>query len=267
MDLEALIEVVVEEVRRALAARSQRLLVVMTGTPCSEALIQAELARLRDSGRFQPTLLFSRTAASHWDRTGLQQALGCAASLDAEGGISVPELVWQTDVVLVPWLSLNTASKLALGLADSPVTAVLMMALLKGLPVVACADEGDPDGEVLKSWARPAPALAAMLRERLAALRSFGVTLVRRGQLAETLLGPPRLADTAVSAAPLQAAPVVPVRAGGEPASVRSGRRRVVTEADVRAALEAGDLTQLPADAIWTPLARDLVRNGLRTNR
>lgn len=260
MDLETLIEVVVEEVRRVLAARSQRLLVVMTGTPCCETLIKAELARLRDSGRFQPTLLFSRTAASHWDRSGLEQALGCAASLDEESHISVPELVWQTDLVLVPWLSLNTASKLAVGLADSKVTAVLLMALLKGLPVVACADEGDPDGETLKSWARPAPALAAMLRDRLTALRSYGMTLVRQGQLAATLLAPLRPADAAVQAAQ---APAVPVSTDPSPAPARPGKR-VVTEADVRAALEAGDLTQLPADAIWTPLARDLVRRGLR---
>jgi len=266
MDLETLIEVVVEEVRRVLAARSQRLLVVMTGTPCCEVLIKAELARLRDSGRFQPTLLFSRTAASHWDRSGLEQALGCTSSLDENSRILVPELVWQTDVVLVPWLSLNTASRLALGLADSKVTAVLMMALLKGLPVVACADEGDPDGDTLKSWARPAPALAAMLRDRLAALRSYGMRLVRQGQLAETLLAPPRRAHAAANAAPAAAAPTPagPGRGGQEPVPSRSGGKRVVTEADVRAALEAGDLSQLPADAIWTPLARDLARLGLR---
>lgn len=262
MDLETLVEVVVEEVRRVLEARearSLRLLVVMTGTPCHEAAIKAELARLRDSGRFRPTLLFSHTAAGRWDRTGLKEALGCTSSLDEGSAPTAPELVWQTDVVLVPWLSLNTAGKLALGICDNLITATLMMALLKGLPVVACAEEADPDSDSLRSWAHPAPALAEMLRDRLVRLRSFGVKLEGHGELAASLLALHR--PDAVAATSARAPASI------ETLSVPATGRRLVTEADVRAALETGDLAALPADGIWTPLARDLLRTGLRTGR
>lgn len=271
MDMEALVAIVVEEVRRVLAERaapSRRLLVVMTGTPCHEAAICAELARLRDSGRFQPTLLFSRTAAARWDRSGLKQALGCSSSLDEETAPTAPELVWQADAVLVPWLSLNTASKLALGLCDNLVTSTLIMALLKGLPVVACAEQADPESETLKGWAHPTPALAAMLRDRLEALHAFGVTLVGHDELADALLKPYRPAPrTGAPASPVAAAPtvgVIPAPATASAAALTRAGRPLVTEADVRAALAAGTVSSLPADGIWTPLAKELLNQHNR---
>lgn len=257
MDMEALVAIVVEEVRRILAERaapSRRLLVVMTGTPDYEAEIYAELAKLRDSGRFQPTLLLSRTAATRWDRSSLKQALGCTSSLDEESAPTAPELVFQHDVVLVPWLTLNTASKLALGICDNLITSTLIMALLKGLPMVACAEQADPDSDLMKSWSHPAPALAAMMRDRLNTLRSFGVTLVGHNELADALLKPRRPAQRA--SAPAPAAPAVAPAA----APVARGSRPLVTEADVRAALAAGTVASLPADAVWTPLAKELLR-------
>lgn len=251
MDLESLVAVVTEEVRRALAARAerpQRLLVLMTGTPCHEGRIKAELARLRDSGRFQPTLLLSRTAAGTWDRAGLKAALGCGVSLDESSAPTPPELVWAADQLLVPWLSLNTASKLALGICDTPVTSVLMMALLKGLPVVACAEQADPASEALRGWAHPTPALAGMLRDHLARLQSFGITLVKHGELASALLGesPPGRSQQEAAAPPKEALPAYPAA------------RPLITAAEVRTALAAGSLDSLPANGIWTPLAREL---------
>lgn len=268
MDMEALVAIVVEEVRRILeerAASSRRLLVVMTGTPAHEAEIRAELARLRDSGRFQPTLLLSRTAAGRWDRSGLKQALGCTSSLDEESAPTPPELVFQHDVVLVPWLTMNTANKLALGICDNLVTSTLTMALLKGLPVVACAEQADPDSEVFKGWSHPAPALAAMMRDRLATLRSFGVTLVGHSELADALLNPHRPVHGAVAPVPAAAPVAAPATAQAAPAAAPAvaaahGKRPLVTEADVRAALATGTLASLPADGIFTPLAKELLR-------
>jgi len=245
MDLEALVALVAEEVRRILAERAappRRLLVVLTGTPCRMDAVTALLADIRTSGRFKPTLLLSHTAARRVDRHRLAETLGSAPALDELSAPSPTKLAWDADLVLVPWLSLNSAAKLATGVCDTLVTAVLMLALLRGIPVLACADELDPDRPALGAWARPAPALAAHLRSTLATLRAFGMELVDSEHLTAAILG-------AGASAPA-------VQPAAEPVP-RPSRRQVITEADVQAAAAAGGLHRLPADGLWTPLARE----------
>ena len=259
MDLEALVTLIVEEVRRALgrqAAPPKRLLVVLTGAPADPGRIATALSDLAASGRFAATLLLSRTAARRVDRRSLEQALGAGEILSEGDSPAPPTLAFGADLVLVPWLSLNSAAKLATGVCDTVATSVLMLALLRGIPVLACAEELDPEGPCLGSWARPAAALASLLRSHLATLRQFGIELIGSDDLTSAALAaanrdkPESL--TLASAAPTAALP------GGQ--AGRGPGRPVITRADVEAALAAGNLGLLPPDGVWTPLAREAAR-------
>ena len=259
MDLEALVTLIVEEVRRALARQTvppKRLLVVLTGAPADPGRIATALSSLGASGRFAATLLLSRTAAQRVDRRSLEKALGAGDILSEGDSPPPPTLAFGADLVLVPWLSLNSAAKLATGVCDTVATSVLMLALLRGIPVLACAEELDPDGPCLGTWARPAPPLAALLRSHLATLRQFGVELIGSHELASAVLA----AANRDRQEPLTRAAAAPPAAipGGQ--AGRGPGRPVITRADVEAALAAGNLGLLPPDGVWTPLARDAAR-------
>lgn len=260
MNRETLIQLVVEEVRRLLAERAaspQRLLVVLTGVPPNPDQLAAVLDRVGASNRFQSTLLFSHTAMANLNRSRFEESLRVAGPSVEEGcGPSATVLAFGADLVLVPWLSLNTAAKLALGICDRLVSSVLMLALLRGIPVVACAEEADPDGPLLEPWARPAAPLADLLRSHLNALRGYGVQLASRATLAETILS--------VVARPTPGPGLPGAPAPRHVPMPTPGTRPVITEADVKAAVAAGDPSRLSASGIWTPLAREAwARSGL----
>jgi len=176
---ERLIRIVVEEVLRAMAASRQpprRLLVILTGAPADTEQLAAGLRPL-GAHNFRATLLLSHTAARQPQASRLAELPFVESAITEYAAPSALRLAFDADAVVVPWLSLNTAAKLVVGVNDTAVSTALILALLRGIPVVACIDEFDPDGARLRAWARPAPALVGWLRTIRERLESFGVRL------------------------------------------------------------------------------------------
>ncbi len=99
--------------------------------------------------------------------------------------LNAPKVIGETDVVLVPTLSMNTAAHLALGLMDSLLTTLILGARLADKPVVAVSAGADPNGcggRVFSATNSGAPALRAMLSSHLETLGTFGIRLVDDGQ-------------------------------------------------------------------------------------
>lgn len=96
--------------------------------------------------------------------------------------VNTPKLVRELDLVLMPTLSMNTATHLALGLMDSLVTTLALGTLLAGKPVIAVCDGANPygnGGRVFSKTNDTAPLLRAKLADNLTTLMDFGFQLVK----------------------------------------------------------------------------------------
>jgi hypothetical protein len=158
-----------------------------------------------------------------------------------------PGLVKQSDLVLIPTLSMNLAARLALGLMDSLVTTLALGALLAGKAVVAIRDGADPNGNaglVFGAASGAAPRLRATLAGHLSTLSEYGLELVAEADflltLEQRLLAP----AGATHAAALAAAP---------------GKAGFVTAADLHA-LPVGETVRLAPGSRLTPQAQDVAR-------
>jgi hypothetical protein len=156
---------------------------------------------------------------------------------------------FEADSVLVTRLSLQALVRVAAGEEGcTPEGRALMAALLQGRPAAVLTS-----GLI---WRRcqttaPRPLLDRYVRcEDL--LTSYGVKLVDEAEIIAALLGRSAGRERPGSAAPVSAAPI-------------SGRRRVLTEAEVRAACPVaggpGQTLNLGPGDFLTPLARDYVQS------
>lgn len=170
-----------------------------------------------------------------------QQRIAAAGMRHAE-----ESLVTAHDLLIVPTLTVNLASKVAHGIGDCLASNVMAEFIMSGKTVVVATNGVCPDGADKRAWFPAMPAgYADMLRGTLDTLKTFGV----RFSTAETL-------DAAV----LRAVGRGQVGAAPEPASAQiSGR--VVTAATI-STLPRGSRVRIAHDAIITDLARDTARDA-----
>ncbi|MGA7876947.1 MAG: flavoprotein [Desulfoferrobacter sp.] len=153
--------------------------------------------------------------------------------------------------VVVPLLSVNTLSKLALLMPDNVPTNIVLHALFMGKPVIAARNGVDPHSEGRKKlgFHQGTAALNAAVRDRLVTLSDYGCRLtdVRKlGEAVKSLLElkhPLHLKQSITS---------------GPPRPLTNIRQKVITAAQVTHAHRAGLGLQISSGCLVTPLARDL---------
>lgn len=200
---------------------------------------------------FCQVLAFSPAAEALYGQTVRQQLAGFPNIGELATDKWLSELA-EAKAVLVPMLSLNTASKVALLLADSLATNLILHGISLGIPVIAASNGADPDGY---HWARRAgsrpltPAFRQAHLERLQTLRDYGCLLSEVSQLGQTLL---QATGTGIVAAP-KPLPEAPAR----PAPVRVNGHLVSTGHIRQAHRQGVDLVFGP-ETVITPLAREM---------
>lgn len=199
-------------------------------------------------------------AASHIVTEDQVRKAGAVSIIGSGQWVDSPALVRESDLVLIPTLSMNVATRLALGLMDSLMSTVTLGALLAGKSVVAIRDGAEPagkGGEVFGAVEGAAAPLRAMLENHLATLESFGLELVNepaflttverrlitRGR--STLIQPTPVVVTPAAAAPVLA----PINTG----TLYSG---FITESDLLM-LAPGSTLRLAPGSRLTPQAKD----------
>ena len=276
MDLESLKKAIVDEVLRRLGelsrgndrahgelsrgddrpsgeiSRANRALAVVTGVPTDPAEVLSRIEATRRAG-FRVTALLSKAAAAALPPDQLARYSGGAVL--AGGGEPAPALANGADLVVVPWLSLNTASKVANLICDTQASSTLVLALLLGKPVIACADEFDPrnDSNLMTRdlWKR-SPVLHRAIIGLCEKLRAYGVRLVSGREFPSALAGWSLREEPTPNSRP--GAVGTEDRAGGE-------KRRVLTREDVVVAINRGEPIRLTPGSILTPLAREVVES------
>jgi len=149
--------------------------------------------------------------------------------------------VERVNAVAVPVLTRNTASKVALLISDSLSADLIIQALLQGKPVVAALDAVEAESGLSSEAGAAAPsALVRLAESYLRVLRDMGVELVPAAAVGERLRWKLERGVAASRAA--------------------SGRRMVVTVADLEELAKEGPSITLPADAIVTAAAWDRAR-------
>lgn len=243
---ETLFEEIVAEVMRRLEKKLQgrkRALVLFTGghIALSEALAQVRL--LRDAG-WEILPVLSAAAQDVIGASRILEDLEVPQVLTGENSPPPSTLLEGTDLVLVPILTMNTAVKVALGLADTFVTTLISGAIMMGKPIIAArnaADPSSPERRELGMDRAPVP-WVRMLEEYFNRLESFGIRLVDVRELAEA------------ASRERGKGPEMFQRTQG----VSRTAKRVVTRADVIRAWEEGRDLTVAEGTIITPLAQEV---------
>ena len=251
-ELQRLVAEVISRLIARLGAHGRRgtLIAVFTGATVGfQGAVQLVRNLILDGFRMQ--LAFSPAAERLYGQVVRDQLAGFP-HLEA-----VPESGWllalkKADVVVVPLLSVNSLSKLALLIADNLSSNVLLHALFTGKVVVAATNGVDPDGSgrAEMGFTREASGLRAALRQRLQTVADYGCRLADisevRGIVASVTAGNAGAPQTY-----------------GEPPASRvpealASEGRLITAGDIRRAHHLGQGVRLAGRALITPLAREL---------
>lgn len=230
-------------------SRNESLIVVFTGATVGLVEGVRQVRSLLLDG-FQVKLVFSG-AAGHLFAEMVQKQLNDFPNV----GLISPEN-WlsplkEAQAVAVPLLSLNTASKLSLLIADDLVSNILLHALLMGKPLVMAQEGVDPDGKGRRAlgFDKGNAALKDAMRQRLRSLQDFGCILTSVGNVANSVRSVAQHDGMGQNGQyPISARPSMDI--SGQVATAG----HVLSAHRIRADLNLG-----PAGRV-TPLARDLAR-------
>lgn len=183
------IEQIVAEVLTRLKQRQKKALALFTGGTIGAKKGLEALRTLKEQGWTIQVVL----------TPGAERALGSDKINDLLPGVSVltevngwppGPLLEKNNVILVPVLTVNTAAKIAVGIADNLVTTLILEGLLMGKSVLAADDACDVDNPVRRKLGmnQGTAALKERLNENLRLLTSYGIQLVPASQLAEAAI-------------------------------------------------------------------------------
>lgn len=262
----ALVTEIVKQVIAQLraAAPSHRVLTLFSGASTG-FVAGMEAIKLMTADGHQVTVVFTPSAVNIITEEHARKA-GATEIILPNQWVDAPSLAQNTDLVLVPTLSMNTAARLALGLMDNLITTLVMGALLAGKPVLAIRDGADPygkAGQVFGTADGVATALKDKLTQNLDTLTTFGIDLINERDFLATvearLIGVDLVATPPAPTVTHPAHKPLPVSI---PAS--SGGTLYITQHDLLT-LAPGSSITVPPEARFTPLAQDTVKR-LRLN-
>lgn len=242
--------------RMAADAKQQRVLMLFSGASTGY-VVGMETIQLLTQANHNLTVFMTASALHVIGEDNVRRA-GAQEIIGPQQWVNTPKLVRESDLVLVPTLSMNTAARLALGLMDSLFSTLVLGALLAEKPVIAVCDGADPYGNgglIFSDTNTGAAALRQKLAGNLSTLIDFGVNLVKEEEFVTAVLH--QLQPAAPQPAPASPARVLSVGMG-------NGRSPILTAADL-AACQFGSSLHLPAGTRLTPLAQETAyRQNLR---
>ena len=231
--------------------KMQSLLVLLTGGLTGSEEAAKQLRCLRDSG-YRMEVVFSEAGksvlGSRWLKENGLEGLPVVEKM-ADGFVALSNC----NAVVVPVMTVNTASKVLNGIADNVVTTVIMHALLQGKPVIVAKDACDVS---LLAQVRNVkePLYYATLAANIICLEQFGIEMIPASLLSEKVeehFSPSRVYSKVVR----PEAPAKEERTAGkrETESVFTGK--VLSAADVLVC--RADVIRIPKKTIVTPAAAD----------
>jgi hypothetical protein len=212
---------------------------------------------------FQPQLVFSEMA-EHLYGPWLREQLAGFPHWS-----QLPAFTWlralrEARAVVVPMMSVNTLSKLALLIADSQTGNLILHGLFTGKPVIVASNGVETNqGRAELGFDKGFPALKQVVDERLKVIAGYGCKVVDVSRLsAAAAAALPRAQAREVDVAE------VATQSPGAGRGVVRHESTLITSGDVLQAERVGAVLQCSARTLITPLARDLAeQHGVRIVR
>ncbi len=231
----------------------RRLLLIMCGGKSGAELVPQQIERLSQDG-YQMKLVFTEAGRHMFGETWIEQnRLSIPVASEEE---SFFDLLMEADAVVIPVLTVNTASKIVHGIADERVSTIVMQALLQNKPVIAARNACDPSTFSGTSTKKNL-VYYDMLKGNLEKLKQFGIQMINTSQIYEKVRN---LVPAAKEAEPIQQLQPVPVPdVTWEP--VQLGRvfsNRVLSTGDILKC--DSDTIQMARHVIVTPAAREAAK-------
>jgi len=193
-------------------------------------------------------------AAEHLLSGAVRDRLDCFPHVSTVEPTKWLKALQDVRAVVVPLLSLNTLSKLALLTPDNTATNIILHALLMGKPVVLAKNGADPrdKGREELGFHKGNAALTRAIAERLQTIKGYGGILTDVRDLEDTVKS-------------LLIGKDIPEAKQGETVTARPTRTlsisgRFVTAADIMHVRRSGVELSMGSATGVTPLARELAR-------
>jgi hypothetical protein len=188
LNAEELLNSIVEEVLRRLQQKVKKATVLFTGGAYGfpDALEQLKLLQADD---WDLNILLSNSAEYVLTPQLIKEHLGSAKVYVEKDVMELSPFYEGVSAFIVPTLTLNTAAKIALGIADNMATNLAAHMLMSGIPVIAAKDACDMQNPVRAQLGldKAPQAYVDKMSEHLITLESYGVRLVEAKELYEAV--------------------------------------------------------------------------------
>ncbi|WP_039235356.1 flavoprotein [Bacillus thermotolerans] len=248
MSGEEMIEAIVNEVIKRLQERMQKATVFFTGGAYGFQESMQQIKQLKEEG-WELNVLLSNSAAYVLTPQLIKEELGIS-EVHVEREVKGLKPYYDgISALIFPTLTLNTAVKVSLGIADNLATNLASHVIMKGIPIIAARDGCDLRSPIREEFGlHKAPqAYVNQVDQYLHQLESFGVKLVKAKELSDVVRA--------------SALPCFHKEAqAGSSARVKDVQKRVLTRSDVIEAKQKFFALRVSSATIISPLALDTAK-------
>lgn len=239
MITEEMIRVIVDRVLSRLEEREQQALVLFTGGALGFNESLDQLVQLQENG-WNFKVVLSKGAENMMKEDLIKEKLSLKKVYLESENDGLYSLYQDSSILIIPTLTMNTAAKISLGIADNLATNLASRFIMEGLPIFAAIDACNPEHpyRIARGKAAIPESYSNMFRTYLSRLQDFGMRLVQAKELQQAVVQ---------SSHELPEADSQPKRA----------RKKVITRAEVMEAKENGSMLEVFADSIITALAEE----------
>ncbi len=243
---------IVEEVIRRVEARSKKALVIFTGAGIGFQDSISQLKALQVEG-WNLRILLSNSAEYVLTPQLIREQLNVEEVYLEREVKGLEPLYGDVGQVIIPTLTLNSAVKIALGIADTITTNVIAHGIMEGIPIIAARDGCDLKNPIrLQVGMDRAPAAyLATMESYLNTLESYGIRLVEARNLYSNITKRETM--------------IIPETQKQEDFRDYKINKKVLSRGDIAEAKGMGNVLHVPVTTIITPLARDAAKEfGMR---
>ncbi|MEI8216219.1 MAG: flavoprotein [Eubacteriales bacterium] len=186
MDYEILTEKVIEEVMKRLSTKQSKALIIFTGSSAGydESLNQVKL--LVERG-WEIEVIVNRCSEGIFTKEKFNSDFqGMTLYFESRYPVD-KDMLDGVDIILIPVLTVNFAAKMALGISDTPVSALVAYGLINGIPIMGVNKACLPENRIRKDCRnkKKPGAYYKMIHGYLSRLEEFGVRMVSIEKLSE----------------------------------------------------------------------------------
>ena len=179
MDYEILTEKVIEEVMKRLNTKKPKALVIFTGSTSGYDESNRQVKLLADQG-WEIEVIVNRCSEGIFTKEKFNSDFqGITLYFESRYPLD-KDMLDGVDIILIPVLTVNFAAKMALGISDTPVSALVSYGLINGIPIIGVEAACLPENRIRKDCRnnKKPEAYYNMIRGYLSRLEEFGVKMV-----------------------------------------------------------------------------------------